>query len=648
MIFKIHKGIFMLNHKTQVCFFNNLIGRFYKNHLILVVKTLNLDFILDVIEFPTSIEGFKKAPKVSKIKIPFTQLAQDLQPQNYLDLVQSDAKNLYLQIGQERRYIHGEQTNFSYATSVFQQIGDDEVLQLEALNYALKLQSITNGIQQHTTAIETYIELKPLRYAFSLDTFISETADLDQPFDTREALSGHIVNHWEKWVKANNITSESSYDAVLLNADKLILIRVGIHSFSVKITDLEVADGIIYASLCDLELLQGLLPTFFDGMPCRITAYADMNIQYAVSQYKTWLSSQNLKKIQYVRKQGIEKYLRKKLEDESDLIGNAQLAKTLMNTSYTEQTVSFFSDAWGLSYANHFEKKIRHAFDLVIQALDHEGISLEQLQFINSLTKGAIENAINEMLNKTGSPLNVVPTLTQELLLICDEFNAKKLNISSELLDAITQFTEQYAVSPLLAIKRDSAVYLLYEPLDADNRLIDYEWFSTAVYTKNQFVPEADEQHKTNVADLLKSVEVLHVFKPNILSWTNGKVFETPEEKKNAFMLCLTPEAFENQIEFLRTKYAIPGYFKNLITSLGGLNTVATEQDKYGVFLIESIAKNSTGFAYQGQLFPIDQNAQIDLDQCSNLTLNSKLLPKNYLTFKRLMRLSDSLTNGVK
>ncbi|MCP6237381.1 hypothetical protein NL436_28255, partial [Klebsiella pneumoniae] len=78
---------------------------------------------------------------------------------------------------------------------------------------------------------------------------------------------------------------------------------------------------------------------------------------------------------------------------------------------------------------------------------------------------------------------------------------------------------------PLLAIKRDSAVYLLYEPLDADNQLIDYEWFSTAVYTKNQFVPEADEQHKTNVADLLKSVEVLHVFKPNILSWTNGKVF---------------------------------------------------------------------------------------------------------------------------
>ena len=146
----------MLNHKTQVCFFNNLIGRFYKNHLIIDVKTLNLDFILDVIEFPTSIEGLKKAPKVSKIKIPFTQLAQDLQPQNYLDLVQSDAKNLYLQIGQERRYIHGEQTNFSYATSVFQQIGDDEVLQLEALNYALKLQSITNGIQQHTTAIETY------------------------------------------------------------------------------------------------------------------------------------------------------------------------------------------------------------------------------------------------------------------------------------------------------------------------------------------------------------------------------------------------------------------------------------------------------------------------------------------------------------
>ncbi|WEH93638.1 hypothetical protein PYR76_01305 (plasmid) [Acinetobacter soli] len=280
--------------------------------------------------------------------------------------------------------------------------------------------------------------------------------------------------------------------------------------------------------------------------------------------------------------------------------------------------------------------------------MDHEGISLEQLQFINSLTKGAIENAINEMLNKTGSPLNVVPTLTQELLLICDEFNAKKLNISSELLDAITQFAEQYAVSPLLAIKRDSAVYLLYEPLDADNQLIDYEWFSTAVYTKNQFVPEADEQHKTNVADLLKSVEVLDVFKPNILSWTNGKVFETPEEKKNAFMLCLTPEAFENQIEFLRTKNAIPGYFKNLITSLGGLNSVATEQDKYGVFLIESIAKNLTGFAYQGQLFPIDQNAQIDLDQCSNLTLNSKLLPKNYLTFKRLMRLSDSLTNGVK
>lgn len=93
-------------------------------------------------------------------------------------------------------------------------------------------------------------------------------------------------------------------------------------------------------------------------------------------------------------------------------------------------------------------------------------------------------------------------------------------------------------------------------------------------------------------------------------------------------MLCLTPEAFENQIEFLRTKNAIPGYFKNLITSLGGLNSVATEQDKYGVFLIESIAKNLTGFAYQGQLFPIDQNAQIDLDQCSNLTLNSKLLPK--------------------
>ncbi|WP_285165815.1 hypothetical protein, partial [Mycobacterium tuberculosis] len=86
--------------------------------------------------------------------------------------------------------------------------------------------------------------------------------------------------------------------------------------------------------------------------------------------------------------------------------------------------------------------------------------------------------------------------------LICDEFNAKKLNISSELLDAITQFAEQYAVSPLLAIKRDSAVYLLYEPLDADNQLIDYEWFCTAVYTKNQFVPEADEQHKTNVADL--------------------------------------------------------------------------------------------------------------------------------------------------
>ncbi len=51
----------MLNHKTQVCFFNNLIGRFYKNHLIIDVKTLNLDFILDVIEFPTSIEGLKKS-----------------------------------------------------------------------------------------------------------------------------------------------------------------------------------------------------------------------------------------------------------------------------------------------------------------------------------------------------------------------------------------------------------------------------------------------------------------------------------------------------------------------------------------------------------------------------------------------------------
>lgn len=68
MIFKIHKGIFMLNHKTQVCFFNNLIGRFYKNHLIIDVKPLNLDFILDVIEFPTSIEGFKKHLKYQKLK----------------------------------------------------------------------------------------------------------------------------------------------------------------------------------------------------------------------------------------------------------------------------------------------------------------------------------------------------------------------------------------------------------------------------------------------------------------------------------------------------------------------------------------------------------------------------------------------------
>lgn len=638
----------MLNHKTQVCFFNNLIGRFYKNHLIIDVKTLNLDFVLDVIEFPKSREGFKKAPKVSKIKIPFTQLAQDLQPQNYLDLVQSDAKNLYLQIGQARRYIHGEQNDFSYATSVFQQIGDDEALQLDALNFVLKFQNVAMGVQQYMTAIETYIELKPLRYAFSLDTFLSATADLDQPFDTREALSGHIVNHWAKWVKANNITSESSYDAVLLNVDKLILVRVGIHSFSVKITDLEATDGVIYASLCDLELIQVLLPTFFDGLPCRITAYADMNVQYAVSQYKTWLSIQNLKKIHYVRKQGIEKCLRKKLEAESDLIGNVQLAQTLMNTSYTEQTVSPFSDAWGLSYVNHFEKKISHAFDLVLQSLDNEGISLEQLQFINSLTKGAIENAINNMLNKTGSPLNVVATLTQELLLICDEYNAKKLNISSELLGAITQFTEQNSVSPLLAIERDSAVYLLYEPLDADNQLIDYEWFSTAVYTNNLFVPEVAEQHKTNVADLLKSVEVLHVFKPNIMSWTNGKVFNSPEEKKNAFKLCLTPEAFENQIEFLRAKNAIPGYFKNLIESLGGFNTLATEHEKYGVFLIESISKNSTGFAYQGQLISIDQNAQIDVDQRSKITLNSKLLPKNYLTFKRLMKLSDSLTMGVK
>ena len=638
----------MLNHKTQIRSFNNLIGRFYKNQLILGVKTLYLDFILDVVEFPTSIEGFKKTPKVSKIKIPFTQLAQDLQQKNQLELVQSDIKKLYMQIGEARRFVNADHNSFAYATPVFQRIHNDETHQLEVLNYALKFLSMVTDIHQYNEEVEAYIELKPLRYAFSLDTFLSATADLDQPFVTRESLSGHFVNHWEKWVKANNITSESTYDAVLLNVDKMILIRVSLNSLSVKITDLENTDGVVYASLCDLELIQGVLPTLFNGLPCRINTFADMNIHYAASEYKTWLSAHSLKKMQYTRKHGLEKYLRKKMEAKSALNGSAQLAKTLMNNSFTEQIVSLFSDAWGLSYVNHFENKISHAFDLVLQSLDNEGISLEQLQFINSLTKGAIENAINDMLNKTGSPLNVVATLTQELLLICDEYNAKKLNISSELLGAITQFTEQNSVSPLLAIERDSAVYLLYEPLDADNQLIDYEWFSTAVYTNNLFVPEVAEQHKTNVADLLKSVEVLHVFKPNIMSWTNGKVFNSPEEKKNAFKLCLTPEAFENQIEFLRAKNAIPGYFKNLIESLGGFNTLATEHEKYGVFLIDSISKNSTGFAYQGQLISIDQNAQIDVDQRSKITLNSKLLPKNYLTFKRLMKLSDSLTLGVK
>lgn len=644
MIFKIHKGIFMLNHKTQLCFFNNLIGRFYKNQLIIGVKTLNLDFILDVIEFPTSIEGFKKSPKVSKIKIPFTQIAQDLQQKNQLELVQSDIKKLYMQIGEARQFLNGNHTNFAYDTSVFQLINSDETHQIAVLNYALKFLSIIKDIHQHNAAAETYIELKPLRYAFSLDTFLSGTADLDQPFFTREALSGHIVNHWEKWVKANNITSDSSYDAVLLNADKLILVRVGNNSLSVKITDLEATDGVIYASLCDLELIQGLLPKFFDGLPCRISAYANMNIHYAVSEYKTWLSGQNLKKIQYICKQGIEKYLRKKLEAESDLNDNTQLAKTLMNISYTEKPLSLFSDAWGLSYVNHFERKIRHAFDLILQTLDNEGISLEQLQFINSLTKGAIESAINEMFNKNGSPLTTVPKLAKELLLICDKYNAKKLNISSELLGAITTFSEQYAVSPLLAIERDNAVHLLYEPLETDNRLIEYEWFSTAVYTNNMFVPEVTDLHKAGVSDLLKAVEVLHVFKPNILTWISERVFNSPEEKNRAFDLCLTPEEIEIQIDFLRSKNKIPGYFEKLIASLKGSNFVSTEDDKYGIFLIESIFKITNGFNYQGSFISIDQSAKLDVDQRTHKTLNAELLPKNYLTFKRLIRLNDSLT----
>lgn len=639
MNFNIQKGIFMLNDKTQDCFLNNLIGCFYKNYLILNAKTLNSDFVLDVIDLSIDQKNFLKGPKKSRIKVGIRDLPKDYSDFNRLKDILHDVKTLYIKFGLDHDLITESSQLSAYKSQDFQLLNSDSATKLSAADvwmFYMRLLPMVQHMELGGCNPEHSNTINPFRYAFSLDKFICDFPE-DLSFEKSKALVFELVkNNWRKWANLNKFTNETTYDAVLINSDYLVIAKVNVTDVSIELIELDSLEGLVSALVCDLEVLKCILKHRFEQVGCSIGSYRNLAIEYNPKNHTTFLTGNFIKAIPYIPNTTIEKYLKKALNFADGIKIEAIEPST---KGHIPQNL-IFSSSLGLPYIQLCEHKIKKSFCDVMNILAEKGVSIEQLRIVNILSKYLVERELSLWYLNIYTDNNFNQNLENILLNITNETNVSGSGLNENILKAITDFENNHNVTAKLVFKRNADLILIYEPSNPDHRLVRYEWFSEARYSNSKvFEAHKIDIHKKFIKDSLEDVQILHSFSNDFLAWNMIPTFNTPLEKKMAFDICLTEDMIKTEssklVEFCET----PDYLDNLITSLSETSSINSDHPIYGFFLPFKLQTSDPGYTYEGVFLEIDEQNKIDLSSSSFKTLKGESLPKNYLTFKRLISL---------
>lgn len=643
MNFKIQKGIFMLNNKTQDCFLNNLTGCFYKNYLILNSKTQNNDLVLDVVDLNIDKKTLLKGPKVSKLKIDIRELSENFSASDRLKDLLSDVRILYTNYGAKYGLTSQELISTNLKSKDVISLNSDFIdeqsfqeiclffMQLAPLIKDLKLRCIDNSNK---------INLHPFRYALNLDKYICDLK-IKNPTSQKMNVSLEILlkNNWREWALANKLTNSHVYDVILINSNHLVAVQVDHCDIRTHITDLSLPEGIFSAAVCDINVLKTLLQHRFNELDCNVDSYSDLSIDFTSSKQTSFLPIKLLKTIPEISSPAIEKYIKKELSYQKHINTYLKL-DDLIDEAKTLSQNALFSSSFGIPYINNCENTLKARFKLLLKGLEEEGITFDQLKIANIISNNSVEKEISHYYSCSYKDIDVNEKLLTALVMLVKNTDCTGAKLDESLLLAISRFEKEFSATPLLIIQRNSKFILIYEPNDKDDRLVEFEWFYEATYnTLNTFEQSSSYIHKANIKTSLENAEILHVYQSRILSWNTPIRFYTPTEKKLAFDKCMSDESVKNEIRNLNENCKIHGYLNNLVTSLHDTKSASEEHSVLGFFLAQDITIIDDSYAYKGLFFELDETNQIDTSVVETKTILSKDFPKNYLTFKRLIGL---------
>lgn len=647
MIFKIQKGVFMQCDKTQDYFTNNLAGCFYQNFLILSAKTINYNFMLEVIDLNLDPKNVLKGPRRTKLKVNVHNLALSFTDSSRLKDILHDLQILYFNFGMQHGFLKNFKLIESYESKDFLSLNCIEsqgLSHLEVYVFFIKLLSTLKELGIGYADQNCSTQITPFKYALNLDALICEFPENLKNKSTH-SVAEFIENNWINWVSQIGLTEKSIYDAVLINSDYLVVVRVNKGQVSVQLVELNNLEGLISSLVCDLDVLKTLLAHRFKELNCYVGSYSDLQFEFQRCIQTTFLPPNYLKLIPYIPNATLHKFLRKELQfysaDPIIKLNNMTLRASDKPKAYV------FSANIGLPYVHLFETNIRKTFQKILGILNKKNISEDKLKIINILSKNNLEHELSGLILNNPNDLLLNQAIEKLILKFSNEINWSGMSIDQKILIDIDHFERKYSVKAKLLAKRDNTYILFYEPNVPDNRITQYEWFSEASYSIcSQFESTLEDIHKTDITTRIKNVEILHIYQSEFLIWNGSKTFKTPLEKTNALAICMSKEQISTELTNLGELSHTPEYLQNLISSLKHSSMTSSDQEIFGFFFVKNIVMCSTSYAYEGVFLKVETSKPLDLSNTSIKTIMSSDFPKSYKTFKRLIGLQEGLIHS--